>query len=125
MSKNQTPQNAKPTPAPIVRRQQQRNQQTAKHTPEEYAAWSAKRLDDGLKEVARRFGSLLCDLRRVHPDVRFEVCGKLGGEGLAETFIAAFNDLRYDEAAEVPSFEKAVVDALAKNAVRDRHEQRQ
>lgn len=117
--RQQRPQNAKPTVAPIVRRQQQRNQQNApKHTPEEYATWSAKRLDDGLKEVARRFGSLLCDLRRVHPDVRFEVCGKLGGEGLAETFIAAFNDLRYDEAAEVPSFETLVCDALKRHELR-------
>lgn len=90
----------------------------AKHTPEEYAAWSAKRLDDGLREAAKRFDDLLCDLRRVHPDVRFEVCGKLGGEGLAEMFVQAWDALRFDREAEVTSFE-----ALTKGALK-RHELR-
>lgn len=93
-----------------------------KHSPEDYAAWSAKRLDDGLREAAKRFNALLCDLRRVHPDVRFDVCGKLGGEGLAELFVQAWDALRFDEHAEVPSFETLTRDALAKYVVTRRHE---
>lgn len=90
----------------------------SKHTPEEYATWSARLLDDALRSSAKRFDALLCDLRRVHPDVRFGVCGKLGGEGLAEMFVQAFDALRFDERAEVTSFEALTKQALKRHELR-------
>lgn len=80
---------------------------------------SAKRLDEGLREVSRRFCNLLWDLRHVHPDVRFALCGPAGAEGLSETAVRIFDKLRFDAAADdVPSFEQTTRDALKLHALR-------
>lgn len=79
---------------------------------------SARRLDEGLREVARRFQNLLWDLRHVHPDVRFALCGSASSEGLSQTAIEIFDKLRFDAADEVPSFEQTTRDALKLHSLR-------
>jgi hypothetical protein len=81
---------------------------------EEEVIRAARQLDGALREVARRFYFLISDLRHVHPDVRFALCGAGGGEGLSQTAIEIFDALRFDKDSDVQMFEELLRAALTK-----------